>query len=121
MIVTSPPSLVTAEVGRSICLVCDADGVNDPEVIWMRGADTLQSHSGDRYNITADRDNVRLSHFVVLDTASSDTGSYQCSAQNFISNATKDFQISVVSRSGECLRSVPECQTIHKCIFTCCQ
>lgn len=102
MIVTSPPPLITAEVGRSICLVCDADGINDPEVIWMRGADTLQSHSGDRYNITADRENVRLSHFVVVDTVSSDAGSYQCRAQNFISNATKYFRVSVVSRSGEC-------------------
>ena len=75
----------------------------------MRGADTLRSQSGNRYNITADgqnRKNVRLSHFVVLDTASSDAGSYQCRAQNFISNATKDFRISVVSRSGECLCSV---------------
>ena len=106
MLVTSPPPLITAEVGRSICLVCDADGVNDPKVIWMRGAHTLQSQSGNRYNITADRENVRLSHFVVLHTASSDTGSYRCSAQNFINSTTKDFRISVVSRSGECLWSV---------------
>ena len=101
MIVTYPPPLIAVEANRAICLVCYANSVNDPEVNWLRGNMMLHSESENGYNITADRENVRLSHFVVLSTASADAGMYQCRAENFISSATEDFRISVISPSGQ--------------------
>uniref|UniRef100_A0A8C3J6R6 Hemicentin-1 n=1 Tax=Calidris pygmaea TaxID=425635 RepID=A0A8C3J6R6_9CHAR len=84
------PSEVSALLGETIQLVCNANGVPTPVVQWLKDGKTVASDNLQRIRVTPDGSTLNI--FRAL---SSDTGKYTCVATNTAGEEDRIFNLNV--------------------------
>ncbi|XP_014802303.1 PREDICTED: hemicentin-1 [Calidris pugnax] len=84
------PSEVSALLGETIQLVCNANGVPTPVVQWLKDGKTVASDNLQRIRVTPDGSTLNI-----VRALSSDTGKYTCVATNAAGEEDRIFNLNV--------------------------
>ena len=73
----------TVELGKEVTLVCKVTGRPTPRVLWKKNGVVLQ-------------ESVSTGNFTIVSISPADSGNYECSAINIVTNVTKTTQLNVI-------------------------
>ena len=65
-------------------MVCGADGVPEPDIIWVKTSSDKEIGKGE--------------HFTIANTSESDDGTYRCTARNELGSDSKEVTLNVQSK-----------------------
>nr|DBA15438.1 TPA: hypothetical protein GDO54_004649 [Pyxicephalus adspersus] len=94
---TNALSNVTIQVGHNVTLVCKITANPTPSIQWTYGIKSIKAYNVSNFLI--DEENMKSELFIPV-VHLADVGIYNCTATNFLGNASSSIHLNVQSRSA---------------------
>lgn len=84
----------TVVLNRTLVLNCHANGIPNPEIVWLRNGELLDTNVHPNVYLSAGRQQLRLES-----AAAADSAVYRCMASNKAGQDSVDFAVAVHSKA----------------------
>ena len=116
--ITQPPANLTAVNGSNVSFVCDATADPHHNITWQFNGTTIittyNTSNTSQYSINRENGTSRFGTLTVYSIAYQDRGSYQCTAVNYLGEASATATLVVHGESAEHTYCTLQCTHMNK-------